>query len=221
MKKGEIAILLFVFVLVLFLIIYKILITYFTNRLINEFSNKSKEFEKLIDSMIVKLLFDSYNREYMRLNYLIAFENNSIVQNQIRKFTSMRMSKQQRLALYKLIIQYYVTTDNENEVKKIQKEFNSFIDKSKMDESYKEVVDVELRIYFDKDISTIPYINNKLKNCNNAEKVAWNFKKAVVLKANNQLEQAKECMKIVIENTSNPDQKSAMQELFDNNLKDL
>lgn len=221
MKKEETTLLIFFIVLILFLILYRILTKVYTKSLVNSFKEDTGKFEKTLNSLIAKLLFPPYNREFMYLNYCVLHKKGKKVSEQIEKLDSMRINNEQHLAIYKTAIQYYVSVNNEKEARNIQKKLNEFIEKNQLDSKIKETVDVELNIFFTKDISTLSYIDGKLENCSDLDKVEWNFKKAVVLKANDRLEEAKECMKIVIENTKNPEQKKAMQEILDNNLKDL
>lgn len=221
MKKEETTLLIFFIVLILFLILYRILTKVYTKSLVNSFKEDTGKFEKTLNSLIAKLLFPPYNREFMYLNYCVLHKKDKKVSEQIEKLNSMRINNEQHLAVYKTAIQYYVSVNNEKEARNIQKKLNEFIEKNQLDSKIKEAVDAELNIFFTKDISTLSYIDGKLENCSDLDKVEWNFKKAVVLKANDRLEEAKECMKIVIENTKNPEQKKAMQEILDNNLKDL
>lgn len=221
MKKEETTLLIFFIVLILFLILYRILTKVYTKFLVNSFKEDTGKFEKTLNSFIAKLLFPPYNREFMYLNYCVLHKKGKKVSEQIEKLDSMRINNEQHLAVYKTAIQYYVSVNNEKEARNIQKKLNEFIEKNQLDSKIKETVDAELNIFFTKDISTLSYIDGKLENCSDLDKVEWNFKKAVVLKANDRLEEAKECMKIVIENTKNPEQKKAMQEILDNNLKDL
>ncbi len=221
MKKEETTLLIFFIVLILFLILYRILTKVYTKSLVNSFKEDTGKFEKTLNSLIAKLLFPPYNREFMYLNYCVLHKKGKKVSEQIEKLDSMRINNEQHLAVYKTAIQYYVSVNNEKEARNIQKKLNEFIEKNQLDSKIKETVDAELNIFFTKDISTLSYIDGKLENCSDLDKVEWNFKKAVVLKANDRLEEAKECMKIVIENTKNPEQKKAMQEILDNNLKDL
>lgn len=221
MKKEETTLLIFFIVLILFLILYRILTKVYTKSLVNSFKEDTGKFEKTLNSFIAKLLFPPYNREFMYLNYCVLHKKDKKVSEQIEKLNSMRINNEQHLAVYKTAIQYYVSVNNEKEARNIQKKLNEFIEKNQLDSKIKEAVDAELNIFFTKDISTLSYIDGKLENCSDLDKVEWNFKKAVVLKANDRLEEAKECMKIVIENTKNPEQKKAMQEILDNNLKDL
>ncbi len=221
MKKEEVAILIFVIVLISFLIIYRVLTNVYTKALLKAFKEDNDKFEKLIQSWIVKLIFPPYNREFMYLNYCVLHKKEKQIDKQIEKLESIRMNQDQHLAVYKTAIQYYVSINDEKKSRQIQRKLNDYIDQNKLDSNIKEAVDTELNIFFTKDLSTLPYIERKLENANDLDKVEWNFKKAVVLKANHRLEEAKECMKIVIEKTTNQTQKKAMQELLDNNLKDL
>lgn len=199
----------------------KLLTMYYTKKLVNEFTNNPDHFEKILDSKPVRLLFEVFNREYMRLNFFITYSKKGKVDEQVEKFEKMKLNINQTFSVFQLILQYYISIHDEKKAKKLQKRYNAFIDENKLDKVLKSNMDMELKIHFDKDLSTLSYIDSHLKNCSNSEKVAWNFKKAIVLKANNKLEEAKQCIQNVIENTLDDKQKEIMQELLKNDLKEL
>ena len=80
---------------------------------------------------------------------------------------------------------------------------------------------MEMNIVFKKDINAISYIDENLKDCSNPDKVALNIKKARIYKANNQLEEAKQCIRLVLDLTEDADEREIIQHLLDNNLNEL
>ena len=202
-------------------IVRRVLVKKYTMKLMSAIIRDQQEFLNLVDSFMVKFLFEPYNREYMRLNCYIANGSDKKVKEQISLIEQMRITSNQRYAVYQTALQYFISTNDKSNAKNMQRKMNAFIDERNMDASLKENIDMDLKMYFDKDLSTIPYIDEKLKNCNDQQKAVWNLKKAYVLKANNKLDEAIECMKIVVEYTTDPTQKKVMQDLIDNRLKDL
>lgn len=193
----------------------------YTIKLMKAMMADEDEFLKLLDSFIVKYLFAPYNREFMRLNNYIARSADKKVKEQISLMEKMRMNRKQRFAVYQTAFQYFITVNSESNAKNMQRKMNNFIDENNLDPEMKKSIEMDMKMYFDKDMSTIPYIDEKIEDSDDAEKAVWNLKKAYVLKANKKLEDAKECIRLVIQYTKDPTQKKIMQELLDNDLKDL
>lgn len=220
MDSTTYIILLISFIAGMFLI-RKLSTMYYTKKLVNDFTNHPDQFEKVLDSAPVRLLFEVFNREFMRLNYFITYSKKGKVDEQVEKIEKMKLNKQQRFSVFQLLLQYYISMNEEKKARKLQKRYNAFIDENKLDKVLKSNMDMELKIHFEKDLSTLSYIDSNLNNCSDSEKVVWNFKKAIVLKANNKLEEAKGCIQQVILNTQDEKQKEMMQELLNNELKEL
>lgn len=220
MDSSSYIILLISFIAGMFLI-RKLLTMYYTKKLVNDFTNHPDQFEKVLDSKLVRFLFEVFNREFMRLNYFITYSKKGKVDEQVEKIEKMKLNKQQRFTIFQLLLQYYISIDEEKKARKLQKRYNAFIDENNLDKVLKYNMDMELKIHFEKDLTTLSYIDSHLNNCNDTERVVWNFKKAIVLKANNKLEEAKSCIQQVILNTKDEKQKEVMQELLQNELKEL
>lgn len=220
MDSTTYIILLISFVAGIFLI-RKLLTIVYTKKLVNVFTNHPEQFEKILDSKPVRLLFEVFNREFMRLNFYITYSKKGKVDEQVEKLEKTNMNINQRFSVFQLLLQFYISINDEKKAKKLQKRYNSFIDENKLEKVLKSNMDMELKIHFDKDLSTLSYIDSHLNNCNDTERVVWNFKKAIVLKANNKLEEAKSCIQQVILYTKDEKQKEVMQELLQNELKEL
>ena len=220
MDSTTYIILLISFVAGIFLI-RKLLTIVYTKKLVNVFTNHPEQFEKILDSKPVRLLFEVFNREFMRLNFYITYSKKGKVDEQVEKLEKTNMNINQRFSVFQLLLQFYISINDEKKAKKLQKRYNSFIDENKLEKVLKSNMDMELKIHFDKDLSTLSYIDSHLNNCNDTERVVWNFKKAIVLKANNKLEEAKSCIQQVILYTKDEKQKEVMQELLKNELKEL
>ena len=199
----------------------KLLTMYYTKKLVNAFTDDPDCFEKKLDSAPVRLLFEVFNREFMRLNFYITYSKKGKIDEQAEKLDKIKLNRNQKFSVFQLLLQYYISTNQENKARKLQKRYNAFVDENKLDKVLKNNMEMELKIHFNKDITTLSYIDMNLEKCSSAEKVAWNFKKAIVLKANNQIEEAKACIQEVIEHTHDEKQKEMMQELLNHDLKDL
>lgn len=220
-KNTIIAVVVAVVIAAALFIAKRVLVKKYTMKLMGAIITDEQEFLNLVDSFMVKMLFQPFNREYMRLNCYIANGADKKVKEQISLMDQMRVASNQRFAVYQTALQYFISTNDKSNAKNMQRKMNAFIDENNMDASLKEDINMDIKMYFDKDLSTISYIDEKLQDCSDAQKAVWNLKKAYVLKANDKLDEAVECMKIVVEYTTDPTQKQIMQELVDNRLKDL
>lgn len=208
--------------LVIILLVRKYYIKKYTMELMQCLMNDDiQPFLNKLDSFGVKTLFPPFNREYMRLNYYMAHGMDKKVKEQISMMDKMKADRKQRFASYQSAFQYFVSVNSESNAKNMQRKMNAFIEENNLDPELKKKTEMEMRIYFDKDIKTIPYIDEQLQNCSEAETAVWNFKKAFIYKANHKLDEAMKCMQIVVDTTTDPTQKKVMQELMDHNLKDL
>ena len=178
-------------------------------------------FVTLLDSTKVKELFAPYNREYMRLNMYITYSMDKDIRKQVELISNMPITTQQKLAVYQLVFQYYVSSNNEKEARLIKKQIEELVDAKKLDIEIKTELEMEISIVFKKDINAISYIDGKLKDCSIPDKVAWNVKKARIYKANNRLDDAMQCIQLVLDYTEDLDEKEIIQNLLNNNLNEL
>ena len=146
-------------------LIRKLLTMFYTKKLVNEFTNHPDQFEKVLDSKPVRLLFEIFNREFMRLNYFITYSKKGKVDEQVEKIEKMKLNKQQRFTIFQLLLQYYISIDEEKKARKLQKRYNAFIDENNLDKVLKYNMDMELKIHFEKDLTTLSYIDSHLNNC--------------------------------------------------------
>lgn len=199
----------------------KVMTNRYTMKLMKAILGEEEAFMKLNDSFMVKMLFHPFNREYMRLNYYVMHESKENVKKQLALFDQMRISKEQHLAVYQMAFQFFLTNEMEDDARKLLEKVKIFVDENQLDPNLKENMEMDIRMYIDKDISTLSFIDEKLQNCTSEQKALWNLKKVYVLKSNDRLDEAMACMKIVIDNTSDPTQKQMLQELLDRRLEDL
>lgn len=199
----------------------KFLIKKHTYKLMNLITKDEETFFNQLDSLLSKYLFPVYNREYFRLNYFIVHIQHSKIKEQFVKMESLKMTNNQRLALYQTVFKYYVSVNKKTDAKNLLRKINAFVDENNLDTEIKKQYEMEYKIYLDKDIKAIPYIDAILKDCPDSEKAVRYLEKTYIYKENKELELAKECMKKVIEYTPDSKQKEIFQDLLDKNLQDL
>lgn len=221
-KQIAIAVVVTLAVLTITYIVKKELTKKYTMKLMKAVIEEDDEkFDQIADSFMVKMLFEPFNREFLRLNRYIAKGSDKKVKEQLSLIEGMRTSRNQRLTTYQTVFQYFLSTDNVSNAKNIQRKINAFVDEYKLDEEIKRAVDMDVRMFFDHDLSTIPYIDEKLADCSDQEKAVWNYRKAYVLNFNSKHDEAMACMQEVLKYTTDPMQKEIMQKIVDNDLKDL
>lgn len=202
-------------------IITKVLEKKYTYSLMKSITEDEETFRNKLDSLIVKYLIPLYNREFFQLNYYIVHSNTSKVKEQLAKMEELKMTKTQQLSLYQTVFKYYIATNKKTEARNISRKINAFVDENNLDKDIKTQYEMELRIYLDKDIKAIPYIDSILEDCSDQEKAVRYLEKTYIYKANDQLNKAIECMNKVIEYTTDEKQKQIFKDLLANDLKDL
>ena len=202
-------------------IITKALEKKYTYSLMKSITDDEQTFTNKLDSLIVKYLIPIYNREFFRLNYYIVHSNAQKIKEQLASMEDLKMSKTQQLTLYQTVFKYYITTNKKTEARNISRKINAFVDENNLDKDIKTQHEMEIRIYLDKDIKAIPYIDSILEDCTDQEKAIRYLEKTYIYKANNQLDKAKECMNKVIEYTNDEKQKQIFKELLADNLENL
>lgn len=221
----------YTYILIIGILVITVLYHFIKKHLVNKYSNELMEliingdeekFNELLDSNVVKYVFAPFNREYMRLNLYIMNNKTNKVKEQIDLIKRMNLLAQQKIAAYKIAFQYYVSIKSEGNARKLLKTICDLVDKNdKLDKAIKLECSMEIKMVFDKDLKTIPYIDDNLKECSNPEKVAWLIKKATLLKSNNKLEDAIECIKQALVYTTDEDEKEIINELINSRLENL
>ena len=202
-------------------IITKILEKKYTQSLMKSITEDEETFSKNLDSLAVKYIIPIYNREFLRLNYYIIHSNDKKVKEQLSFMEGLKMNNAQHLSLYQTAFKYFITINKKTDARNISRKINAFVDEHNLDKDIKTQYEMEIKIYLDKDINAIPYIDSILEECSDQEKAIRYLEKTYIYKENNQLEDAKECMKKVIEYTTDKTQKQVFIDLLANNLKEL
>lgn len=205
--------------------IYFILMQYLTKKYSNELrdalTNNPDKFDSIIDKPLVKFLFQGAGREFIRLNYYMAYGTDKEVKEQFELLDSMKLHKKQKNQLYQTILQHYIMKNDKESCLALVDRYNAFADANNLGEDSKKAFAMEIEMYFEKSLSCIDYIDERMEFSSEAEKVILNYKKAVILKEHNLIEEAKECVRYILEATTDPKQREIMQEALDNNLETL
>lgn len=201
--------------------ITKILEKKYTQSLMKSITEDEETFSKNLDSLAVKYIIPIFNREFLRLNYYIIHSNDKKVKEQLSFMEGLKMNNAQHLSLYQTAFKYFITINKKTDARNISRKINAFVDEHNLDKDIKTQYEMEIKIYLDKDINAIPYIDSILEECSDQEKAVRYLEKTYIYKENNQLENAKECMKKVIEYTTDKTQKQVFIDLLANNLKEL
>lgn len=202
-------------------VLTKVLVKKYTYSLMQSISDDEESFSKKLDSLMVRYLIPLFNREFFRLNYYIVHTNDKKVKEQLSMMEDLKMTKAQNLSLYQTIFKYFITVNKKTDARNISRKINAFVDENNLDKDIKTQYEMEIKIYLDKDINAIPYIDSMIENSTDQEKAVRYLEKTYIYKENKQLEAAKESMNKVIEYTSDEKQKQIFKDLLANNLKDL
>lgn len=202
-------------------IITKVLEKKYTYSLMQSITDDEETFANKLDNIIVKYIIPIYNREFFRLNYYIVHSNGQKIKEQLALMEDLKMTKTQQLSLYQTVLKYYITVNKKTEARNISRKINAFVDENNLDKDIKTQHEMEIRIYLDKDIKAIPYIDSILEDCTDQEKAVRYLEKTYIYKANGQLNNAIESMNKVIEYTTDEKQKQTFKVLLANNLENL
>lgn len=205
--------------------VYFILIQYLTRKYSNELkdalTNNPENFETIIDKPIVKFLFQGAGREFIRLNYLMSYGTKEEVAQQFECLDSMKLHKKQKNQLYQTMLQYYIMKDDKENSLSLVERYNAFADANNLSEDSKKAFAMEIKMYFEKTMDCVEYIDERMNFASEAEKVVLNYKKAVILKEHGYIEEAKECVRYIMDSTTDEKQREVMEEALNNNLETL
>lgn len=221
MNKYIIIAIVLVTTFVLHQILTKILVKKYTYKLMQSISKDEQTFEKELDSFMVKYLIPIYNREFFRLNYYIVHTKDKKIKEQLSLMEDLKMSINQHLSLYDAVFNYFITVNKKTDARNMCRKINVFVDENNLDSEMKTQYEMKIKIYIDKDINAIPYIDSMLENADDKEKAVRFLEKTYIYKENNKLDDAMECMRKVIEYTPDEKQKQIFQNLLNNKLKGL
>lgn len=180
-----------------------------------------EKFLKLINSLIVKLSFQPFNRDYMTLNHYIMMENDEMVEKQFQDLDAHKLNQKQTLNVYQKVFMYYVKKNNAAKAKDVYERICRYVDEKGLPETIKTSCEKDLLVYIDKNPKVLKTLDQMLENANNDAKALLYLEKTYVLKYNRRMDEAMKTMEKVIEYTANENQKKVMQDLLDTKLEAL
>lgn len=108
-------------------IIPNILLKSYTSKLTDLLlNNEYDEFNKLINSKIVKLILPTYNREYILLNSYLILDNFDKVKEQYNKIFNLKLSKKQERIVYLEAFNYFYSKNDRDMVDKVHNHIQTF-----------------------------------------------------------------------------------------------
>ncbi|MGN1344535.1 MAG: hypothetical protein ACI4U3_08140 [Traorella sp.] len=220
-KNGIIYVVLILVFLVIMHFGKAFLLSRYTVKLMNSISKDDQSFFKLVDSFGCKMLFEPFNRDFMKLNYYILHDDEKNVQEQYHKLESHKLSKDQTLAIYEKIFKYYITKNNRQQAIEIYDKVKKYLKEKELDNHILLNYEKDIKVYLDKDMDAIKLLDDMIQKSNQQYQSMYYIEKAYVLKHNNYLDQAKECIKNVIELSEDEQEKQVMKDLLDSNLQAL
>lgn len=126
-KTVIIIIVAFVVTAIIYLIVSKYLKNRVLKRLLNDLKEqKFQDFYNTIDSMVCKLYFPAYNREYMRMNGLVMQGEKERVEEQFDLMLDMRMNQKQEIDIVMKAFYYYLEDENKKRSKQLLERIRKF-----------------------------------------------------------------------------------------------
>ncbi len=192
----------------------------YTLKLMNAMAEDEETFNSLVDSFMVKSLFEPYNREYLRLNYYIAHDTAVKVKNQVDLLDKMRMNKEQKQAYMNLAFQYYVMGRKEKEAKKMGKRLIEYIQSQELEDGELMIEDINfnLAVFIDNDMEQLPKITEKIESTEKDEKATWLFRRAYLYKHNGKKEEAENDLREALNHVSNEGQKEVINKILEEGI---
>ena len=104
-------------------------------------AKKFKEFDRLLESKLVKLIFDPFNIDYIRLNGYLYKQNKKEIDKAFSSFDHVRLTAKQKDDIDLKAFNYYLS---ENDIPKIEKYYHNIIhsESNKMKKEVKRLYDI-------------------------------------------------------------------------------
>lgn len=169
----------------------------YTDKIIKAMSEDEASFNALLESKIIGLLFKQINIEFIRLNYYVAHKMEKKIDAQLNIIQETRCSINQKLAAYQTVFQYYAATCNKSKAHDLNNKIVHFVKDNKCDTDVIYQNEVDMKIYFENDMSALNDIDNIIKTASEENKKSWYIKKAFLYKKNGFDDLAKECLEQV------------------------
>lgn len=179
----------------------------------------TEQFISMLDSKYIKFTFNEFTRQFMKLNYWIEINNDEEVNKLLHHFQNLKMSDENKIALYSRLFGYYVVKKEREKSTHIKDKLLSLLESKK---DYKsslllgEIIQV-YSIYIEKDTSLIPLMAEALsKNEDNKTRTILCSRIAKLYHYMNNSEKVNEYLLKAIEYTDNKIEKEKLKKLMDN-----
>ena len=159
MNKMTVVIIVFVVTAILCTVLSKVLKNNIFKKLLKELKDANfDEYFKTIDSMLCKLYFPAFNREYMRLNGYVIKGNKKEVDGQFEVLLSMRVNKKQEIDIVMKAFYYFLEDENKKKAKQMLERIRKFGD------DYYNESEVMYNVCIEKSIQYIDEMEEALKD---------------------------------------------------------
>lgn len=119
MDRNVILVLIFILLAILFSITVKFVKKHYSTKIVRLLEErKFDEFDQLIETFIIKILFMPFNIDYMKLNSAILRDNKKMILQAFEKFEKHRLNHKQKSLIYMMAFNYYVSVEDQKYAKK-------------------------------------------------------------------------------------------------------
>lgn len=187
-----VVILVFVVSVVLCAIASKVLKSSIFKKLLKELKEGNfDDYFHTIDSLICKLYFPPFNREYMRLNGYVIKGNKADVDAQFDVILNMRLAKKQEIDVSMKAFYYYIEDENKVKAKQLLERIRKF------GEDYFNESEVMYNICIEKSIQYIDEMEEALKDpeCKEMNRGMFLYLLGLQYEIDNQKKKMKECLR--------------------------
>ena len=179
----------------------------------------TEQFMSLLDSKYIKFTFNEFTRQFMKLNYWIEIDNDEEVKKLLHHFQNLKMSDDNKVALYSRLFGYYVVKKENEKATHIKDKLLPLLESKKDDKSRLLLGEINQvsSIYIEKDTSLLPLMTNTLNNIeDNKTRTILCSRIAKLYQYMNNSEKVNEYLLKAIEYTDNKIEKESLKKLMDN-----
>ena len=157
-----------------------IMINKLYNDLMNVIGKDEEVFLKKINSFLVKMSFQPFNRDYMTLNHYIMMENDKKVEEQFNYLDAHKLNKNQTLNLYQKVFTYYIKKNDSIKARDVYKRLCNYVDEKKLDPKMKKSYEKDILVYIEKNPKVLKTLDQLLETANDDAKALLYLEKTYV-----------------------------------------
>lgn len=152
---------------------------HYIKKLTDALVEEKEIFNKILDSLIVKLLLSPFTREFMRLNYyMIHKDEQNVIKQALFMETNVRLSKKRLNTLLNTVFEYFVSSGNKKKVYEYRDKLVQFLKENGNHNEIIKRINLSVSVFIDNDISKIPLITSEIEKSNDQEKIEWYITRA-------------------------------------------